>query len=170
MGKNIVFITGITLSGKSFFGKFLKGVGDNSIPYLSTGDYYKSLSSSYSSIDNDSIQKTDLSIEFENEIRKKVIEHIDHNTSSIVEGFPRSIAQVEFIKEHFSNEDVTIIYITTSLLEVIKRHYNRPRGKTILFSLNRYKSARCNEKRILKELNKARFKLFRFKSLPIKLL
>lgn len=113
--------TGFPLSGKSFLAKKL--AADLGIERISTGDIARSLGMGLES----SIQTDDLSLKYDEEITSRALEAAKEG--KILDGFPRSMQQIEKLKNYSSKEgfDYKIVFVTENPLVVFDRINERAR-------------------------------------------
>jgi adenylate kinase family enzyme len=122
--KVIIFL-GLPGSGKSVLGKQV--ASNNEMDYISTGD----LSREYQ-IKENYVNTGALDEKAEDYIRFSIVDAVSKalNTkkSIILDGFPRSIEQFKFLKEHFPKIDYSFIHLKISPKTAESRIWSRRRS------------------------------------------
>jgi len=132
----LVFITGMPLSGKSTISGLLKGFHD--FKHISTGDIARDVQRVFKyNSDGENLDKFAESI-----IRYTVYKFIDDNKHKdvVIDGFPRSVQQLDFIKKIVKKKyDVVILNVTAETS--YKRASFRNRNDDINTIVDRRRSA-----------------------------
>lgn len=114
----IMCVIGIPLSGKTTVAKYL--ADRYGAYYLSTGDIFRKMNQI-----GEDVSKTDLSLEYDREIRRLVIAECIIQKHIIVDGYPRSLDQLYELMG--LEKDYRIVYVYTPLPIVLDRAKRRKR-------------------------------------------
>lgn len=114
----IVCVVGIPLSGKTTVAKYL--ADKHGAYYLSTGDIFRKINQI-----GEDVSKTDLSLEYDREIRRTVIAECIIQKDIVIDGYPRSLDQLRELMG--LEKDYRIIYVYTPLPIVLDRAKRRNR-------------------------------------------
>lgn len=117
----IIFLVGTPLSGKSTLAKSLSS--KFGFKHFSTGDYARQLNMKM----EDSILKSDISLTLNKEIMKKVEQEIMSNDDLIIDGFPRSEVQIEYVKGLGLGVDHLVLFTYVNPVTTSERAAQRDR-------------------------------------------